>query len=228
MEKYQISRVISTLEQQGIVEKNDKGVPSLTMQGRNYVLTFQKRVDMLVSFLLRAKLDAIYARDLALHIAGNANDEIIGTIENYENILKSKEALSRKFKFSGAHFATSVKNGSYKLASSVLYENDNGLMSFLNNVKASRMLLNVSLKNSTLQFFPENENLKVIMYFDSGEYIQVERVGDMFFIPIECIGFTHIGENGCFETSIGIINAKLKIIEAGEMVVRRGVIEIIF
>ena len=229
VEKYQISRIISSLEEQGIVEKDARGVPSLTKQGRQFIKKYHDRVELLVSFLLRAKLDPVYARDIALHIAGNANDEIMSIIETHEIRLKNKEALAKKIRFSGSQFTKSIKAGSYELSSVLVFNTDNELFSFVNQDKPSRLLLNISNKRGTLQFFPENDRIKDISYFDSGEYIQAEKVGDMFFIPADSLSFSQLGKTTFYETGfLGLINVKVKTVEMEEIVERQGVIEIIF
>ncbi len=229
VEKYQISRIISTLEQQGIVEKNPKGVPSLTEQGKKYIEKYQSRVNMLVSFLLRVKLDPVYARDLALHIAGNANDEIMSIIEDFETRLVSKEKMSEKLRFSGNQFARNMMTGSYTLSCTLISQTEQGLMNFVNQDKPQKLILNISGKRGTLQFFPENDKIRSIKYFDNGEYIQAERVGDIYYIPAESLNFTQMGKTAFSETGfLGIVNVKISLNEDGKIVERPGVIEIIF
>lgn len=229
VEKYQVSRIISSLEEEGIVEKDSKGVPSLTKYGMEYIGKYQKRVDILVSFLLRAKLDPAYARDLALHIAANANDEIMQTIEIYENRSRTKAMLADKLRFSGNQFAKKLEMGSYSLPCTVLSRLDNGLMTYIRQDKPHRIKLNIDSKGGSLQFFPENKRIKDIRFFDNGEYIQAEKLADMYYIPIECLGFSQMGKTDYSEVSyIGTVNIKFKLEEAGEEKEKEGIIEIFF
>jgi len=229
VEKYQVSRIISSLEEEGIVEKDSKGVPSLTRYGQEYIGKYQKRVDILVSFLLRAKLDPAYARDLALHIAAHANDEIMQTIEIYESRSKSKELLADKLRFSGNQFAQKVNMGSYSLPCTLLFRLDTGLMTYVSQEKPHRLKLNGDAKGGALQFFPENKRIKNISFFDNGEFIQAEKLGDMYFIPIECLGFSQMGKNDYCELGfVGTVNIRFMYEEAVGDVERDGIIEIFF
>mgnify|MGYP002623652511 FL=1 len=228
-EKYQISRVVSSLEEEGIVEKDSKGVPSLTKYGDEYIQKYQNRVDTLLSFFRMAKLDPAYARDLALHISANANDEIMRVIEIQVNRYKSKAKLADKQRFSGNHFVQKIEIGSYSLPCTVLCRLDNGLMTYISQDKPQRIKINVDNRGGTLQFFPENNRVKGIKFFNNGEYIQAEKLTDMYFIPIESMGFSQMSRTEYGGLAfVGVVNIKITMEEARGDMEREGIIEIFF
>ncbi len=229
VEKYQISRILTTLEQQDILVKNEKGVPSLTKKGKEYIREYHKRVELLVSFLLRAKLEPQYARNIALHIAGHANDDIMNLIESHDKKWKSKEELEKKIKFSGGQFARSMKKGNYDLACVLLYRNEQNFLEFVAQESPHRLVLSVVAKKGTLQFHSGTPKLKELRYFDHGDFIQAEKVGDMFFLPAEILQFVQMKAGSICETGfLGMVNVQMKLEEGTDCVEKPGIFEIIF
>ena len=227
VEKYQISRIITSLEQQGIVEKDSKGVPSLTEIGINYISDYHKRVDLLVSFLLRSGLDPSYARDISLHIAGHANDAIMEVIEDKELRMQVKDTLAKQDKFSGTTFVKKMNAGSYTLPF-VIITKQNSLLTFFGQDKENTTVLNIVGKKGNFQIHPGNK-VRSIEFFDNGEYISAENVGEIFFIPADVVSFVQMGHTSQFGRSFcGMVNIKISFVEGDEKKQAEGVFEIIF
>lgn len=228
-EKYQISRIISSLEQEEIVEKNEKGIPSLTKQGQAYISGYKERVELLVSFLLRAKLEPTYARDIALHIAGHANEKIMNVIEEYETKLQSKDSFQELIHFSGAQFAKKTKNASFTLPFVIIYKSNNSVFKFLNNKQTGSCILKVNNEKGILQFNPACEGLKEIKYFDNGEYISAEKVGDLFFLPADILDFIQMDASSQIGTSfLAISNIILAYEEKGQNEENEAIFQLLF
>ena len=229
VEKYQISRIISTLETQGIVEKDEKGVPSLTDEGESYLKEYHDRVDLLVSYLLRAGLNPQYARDIAMHIAGNANDTIMQVIREKEIRMQTKEALETSAKFSGSQFSKKMQSGSYSLPFLIVNYKNGVLPGFLQQSSSNAAILNIVNKKGTIQLHLGNDKVKELHYYLNGEYIQAEKVGDIFFMPADVLTFMQIAKASQEGVSFcGMENIKLYIAENTGTAVYEGIFEILF
>ena len=189
-EKYTISRLLSAMEEEGVVDRSNNRHPKLTSEGIEAAERYAKRVDTLVNYLLfkgvgmeNARPDAL---KMALHMSGQSIDV---------------------FRFSGSEFFSKLPDGNYRLSFIIYREKANNVtnVSMANEGFEHPGILSVTDGVGTVQLHATTLNarsaktgaamkgkVKSLKYFDNGDYISAELNGDIVAFPAESFKFYNL------------------------------------
>ena len=132
-EKYTISRLLSAMEEEGLVDRCNNRHPKLTPKGIEAAGRYSDRVDTLVNYLLFKGVSMENARPDALQMALRISDESVDALRREEELESVKYEFRDRRKFSGSEFFSKVPDGNYKLSFIIYREkanNDGDIVSF--------------------------------------------------------------------------------------------------
>ena len=203
-EKYTISRLLSALEEDGLVDRSDNRHPCLTIRGREEAQKYSERVDTLVNFLLYKGVGMENARPDALQMALHLSDQSFQMFREDEAIGAVKYEFRDRRKFSGTEFFTKMADGTYKVPFVLYREKANNVtnVSMANEGFEHPCTLTVKDGVGTIQLHATMLNarsaktgasmkgkVKTLKYFDSGDFISAEMSGDIVSFPTESLQF---------------------------------------
>lgn len=239
VEKYSISRAMSSLEKEGLINKADGRYASLTKDGEILAYKYSQSVDSAMNFLISLGIDSSIAYKDAMVMALCLSESSISIIKQNHQKLMLKQKMSRFKIFDGSTLCANLGDGVYKcpffmLASEKVIDKCpfTNNMAFVNpcNLVISNNVGTVKLKvnNDYLSYKGIRKNcvfnkIFSVMYFDGENYIDSEKIGNIFSFPADRIMFDTVGK----EENISLLGSvKLKIIFLDENNLRKEQIAI--
>ncbi len=203
-EKYTISRLLSAMEEEGLVDRSDNRHPKLTEAGFAEAERYAARVDTMVNYLLYKGVGMEDARPDALQMALSLSDQSAAMLKEDEELNAVKYEFRDRRKFSGSEFFAKLADGSYKVPFILYREKANsvtnvsmanegfehpGILSIKDGV--GTIILHATTLNARSAKTGASMKGKVgtLKYFDSGDFISAERNGDIISFPAESIQF---------------------------------------
>lgn len=206
-EKYTISRLLSAMEEEGVVDRSNNRHPKLTSEGIEAAERYAKRVDTLVNYLLFKGVGMENARPDALKMALHMSDQSIDVFRSEEELEAVKYEFRDRRKFSGSEFFSKLPDGNYRLSFIIYREKANNVtnVSMANEGFEHPGILSVTDGVGTVQLHATTLNarsaktgaamkgkVKSLKYFDNGDYISAELNGDIVAFPAESFNFYNL------------------------------------
>lgn len=207
-EKYTISRVLSTLEKEGLVDKSNPRKPYLTEEGRRAAEKYAERIQISVNHLVYEGVDVNSAQSDAFYWALNNTEETMQLIRASDERYRVKYLMSSKKKFTGTTLCKNMKDGVYQFPFLIYREHiENGNnISWANEGFENPCTLCVKNGVGTIQLriktvvarHPETGKIvkgyaKTLKYQEYGELINAENTGNVLSFPASVLQFINIG-----------------------------------
>lgn len=207
-EKYTITRVMTFLEKEGLVDRSEKRNPKLTPKGIEKVKFYEERINITLNHLTFEGVDISSAQHDALHWALYSSDNAMQVIRSTEERYKVKYELRDKKQFSGSRLCKIMRDG-VNYFPFVFYRehiNNGNNISMANNGFENPCLLKVESGEGTIQIRAVKLNAKSAFngetisgrvqemeYFMNGTFVRAEKNGNIFSFPANALNFINIG-----------------------------------
>ena len=221
---YKISRILSTLEQEGLADKTVERHPRLTEGGMEMIKCYKYKVDIFINHLLYEGISEKNARKDAVMWALNTSDETMKVLDEANERYRIKNELRGECAFSGNILCKLMRDGDYKF-SYVFYRmcsEDGNVLSMANNgfenpctlsVRKGKGSIRLKAKrvsaNSAVNGHMMMGEVSRVMYFDGIDYKEAVKEGDEILIPANTIQFVNTG-TGIGQFMNGTVNMKMQ------------------
>lgn len=207
-EKYTISRIISTLEKEQLVDKSDIRHPKLTEKGKEKAYVYSERISTTISHLMYEGVDIENARSDAFYWALYCSDKTMDIVRATAEQYKVKYQLREQKSFNGNTLCKMLKDGSYSFPFMIYRKNikDGTNLSMANrgfeqpcvlNVKDGMGMINLRAiymnEKSALNGEMLSGKINSLKYLCNGEYATAEINGDILQFPASVLNFSNIG-----------------------------------
>lgn len=225
-EHYVISRVISGLEKEGLIERETPRKPVLTAKGKEKAEKYSKRMELTLNHLLYEGVSMENARNDAYNWALNNTDETMTVIANAEEKYRVKYELRDKKNFSGKDLCKKMNDGTYRFPFIIYKEQiekkQNTNISMANagfehpcelvvrdGVGMIHMRALTMSANSRKSGMLMQGKVQTVKYNYNNVFIDAEKNGDAICFPAECLNFLNIG-SGVDQILHGSVCLKMK------------------
>ncbi len=206
--KYTITRFMSRMEQEGLVDRSNVRAPVLTEKGRAQAERYRERVSLAQNHLLYEGVDMEHAKEDACLWALYCSDALMDVIRASDERYRIKQELRDKKTFGGSVFCKKLKDGSYTFPFIIYREHvkDNDNISMANNGFEHPCTLYVEKGQGVIQLrvLPMSQKSVVngklldgriskLEYLDSGRFVSAEIHGDMISFPASALTFVNMG-----------------------------------
>jgi len=206
-EKYTISRLLSSLEEEGLVDRSNNRHPKLTEQGQELAERYAERVHTMENYLLFKGVSGENALPDALRMALHLSDQSAGVFRKEEAMEAVKYEFRDRRKFSGFEFFPKLPDGEYRLSFIIYREKANAVtnVSMVNEGFEHPAILSVTDGVGTIRLHATTLNarsaktgaamkgkVKSLKYFDSGDFIDAEQKDDTISFPAESFSFYNL------------------------------------
>lgn len=207
--KQKISRQLSGLEEDGLIDKSDPRHPKLTQKGKKQAEYYEERHNIALNHLLYEGLDM----DNALHDADVwavfNSEKTMQIIRNSEQTYRAKYELRKQTTFNGDVFCNYLSNGEYtfpflfyreevKDGSNLSMANEGFLHPCSLRVKDGKGTVCLkSVNMSAISPMTGKEmrgKIRDLKYYDGNTFINAEEEGDWFRFPASVLEFLSMGE----------------------------------
>ncbi|MBQ3326279.1 MAG: hypothetical protein IJG86_00655 [Clostridia bacterium] len=206
-EKYTISRLLSSLEEEGLVDRSNNRHPKLTEQGLEVAERYAERVHTMENYLLYKGVSGENAPPDAIRMALHLSDQSAGVFRKEEAMEAVKYEFRDRRKFSGSEFFPKLPDGEYRLSFIIYREKANAVtnVSMVNEGFEHPAILSVTDGVGTIRLHATTLNarsaktgaamkgkVKSLKYFDSGDFIDAEQKDDTISFPAESFSFYNL------------------------------------
>jgi len=206
-EKYTISRLLSSLEEEGLVDRSNNRHPKLTEQGQELAERYAERVHTMENYLLFKGVSGENALPDALRMALHLSDQSADIFRKEEAMEAVKYEFRDRRKFSGSEFFPKLPDGEYRLSFIIYREKANAVtnVSMVNEGFEHPAILSVTDGVGTIRLHATTLNarsaktgaamkgkVKSLKYFDSGDFIDAEQKDDTISFPAESFSFYNL------------------------------------
>lgn len=207
--KYEISRAMSALEKDGLVDRTNIRNPVLTPDGEKLATRYSRKFDLAKRHFIYEGVDPAIAERDAIVLALHCSDETFNVIKAMEERFLLKEHFSRIKIFTGEEFCEAVNDGRYLLPFIIYREKvkkqNNVSMANSGFVHPCELAVYdgkgmIGLKacemkeRSRLNGLEMKGKINSLKYFDGTDFVEAYRGGQDFFLPVECLNFKTIGD----------------------------------
>lgn len=207
-EKYAVSRAVSSLEKDGLVQRENARSPQLTEAGRQAASRYSERFETALNHLLYEGVDLESAKQDAFVWTLYCTDSTMETVRATEERYRVKYELRGQKQFSGAALCKKLKDGCYSLPFLIFREHikDGSNLSMANEGFKHPCSLYVKDGVGTVQLRAvpiaaksrmSGETLRgrvgTLRYFDAGRFVCAEPNGQIFSFPAEVLQFVNVG-----------------------------------
>ena len=208
-EKYEISRSMIQMEKEGLVDRSDNRAPKLTEKGKSKAEYFQKRIDVVLNYLLYEGVDLEHAKEDSYIMALRGSDAMIKSLEKNDERYRVRRKLRGRKKFDGATLCKEMRDGTYEFSFIIYREQmkENSIISMANRafeqpctlcVREGRGTIQIRmthvLKKSRVNGMPMTGQVVKFDYFDHGYLNSAELCGDVITFPASVLEFINMGE----------------------------------
>lgn len=218
-QKYKITRMLSSLEKEGLVDKTDSRNPKLTDYGVQEAQKYDERISVILNHLIYEGLDTESAYHDALYWTLYSTEKSMQAIRKTEERYRVKYELKDKSKISGSLFCKHTKDGIYQFPFIIYTEkiNNNTNISEANNCFENPCILNIKNGVGTIQlravhsFVNSGKAFQIqnIQYADGDMLIRAEKNANIFSFPASAVSFINIG-NGTQQILHGSLCMKIQ------------------
>lgn len=208
--KQTVSRIIMELEKEGFIDRNDIRHPKLTKLGEEQAKMYAEKIHISMNHLMYEGVSIENARHDSYFWALFNSENTMNMIRCCEKKCRLKYELRNEKKITGSQLMKLFDHDDYCFPFVIYHENikDGTLVSCLNDAFEHPCMLSIKNKNGLIElrsisfflkldFNQEDQKAKVqsIQYFDHGDYINAEKSGDIFSIPITAFSFINLGQD---------------------------------
>lgn len=192
-EKYTISRILSVLEKEGLVDKENARRPQLTEKGQRFADNYAERIQTSTNHLVYEGVDINHAQADAFHWALYNSEKTMEIIRNTNERWRVKYEINDKQQFTGSELCKRWKDGIYAFPFYIYCENQTV---FVNEgfehtcvlvVKNGVGTIQVKTKPITSQ--SAEKYVKSVKYTEYGEEINAEYDGSVVSFPASILQF---------------------------------------
>ncbi len=112
--KQKISRLLMSMEKEGLIDREDVRQPRLTEEGFKVALLYETRFDSVLNHLLYEGLDVEYAEHDAYAWSLFSSEDGLKLIRNSEQQYRAKYELCNRTSFDGNEFCKHLADGEYR------------------------------------------------------------------------------------------------------------------
>lgn len=197
--KYTVSRIISSLEADGLIDKTNPRSPTLTEEGRAVAKHYSNRVDTVMRGLRLKGVALEQAQTDAFYIAMYLSDETYETVRKMERMRRMKHGLEAMRQFSGDLLRKKLGDGIYSFPY-ILYGGDyagGSLAAEENSLFVHPCKVEIRGSSGTVhiwyQALSTKRQIQRAEYFSNGKYYLLETVGDVLQFPLSELRFENSG-----------------------------------
>lgn len=203
-QKYKITRVLSVLEKEKLIDKSDPRNPKLTEYGLQEAKKYEERISVILNHLIYEGLDTESAYHDALYWSLYSTEKSMQIIRATEKQYRVKYTLKDKSNFNGSVFCRHIKDGTYHFPFVIYREQieNKSNISDTNNCFEHPCTLIVKNGAGTLQIravntFSYNKRnhivIQSIQYIDGDIPIRAEKSANIFSMSANALNFINIG-----------------------------------
>lgn len=192
-EKYTISRILSVLEKDGLVDKENARRPKLTEKGKRFADNYAERIQTSTNHLVYEGVDINHAQADAFHWALYNSEKTMEIIRNTNERWRVKYEIHEKQQFTGSAFCKRMKDGIYTFPFYLYCENQ---MAYVNEGFEHTCVLVVkngvgTIRVKTKPITPQSteKQVKSLKYMEYGEEINAEYDGSIVSFPAAILQF---------------------------------------
>lgn len=207
--KQTISRIIMELEQEGFIDRSNVRKPKLTSLGFQVANMYAEKIRISMNHLMYEGVSIDHAKHDAYFWALFNSENTMDVIRSSEKRFRVKYELRDQRKFSGLFLSKMLEDGKYTLPFIMYRENikDGSIISVVDDLFEHPCLLTIKNKKGFIQLRMsclmrqlENNNellrcnINNLQYFDNGIFVNAEKSGDTFTIPLDVLHFINMGK----------------------------------
>lgn len=208
VEKYTVSRILTALEREGMIDRSSRRRPKLTSKGRTEALKYKNRMEIAMNHLKYEGVLESAARKDAFYLARYCSEETFQAIQNGEERHRMKYIFKDQRNFTGEQLCQQLHEGNYRLPF-VIYKEDarnQPPVSMANEGFEHPCELMVRKKRGVIRLKASSvshgsaadgrkmhgkiENLK---YECGGAFWDAEHIGDFLQFPADSMHFMNLG-----------------------------------
>ena len=122
-EKYAVSRVLTVLEKEGLIDKSNRRKPILTKKGKMAAEAYSQKVELVIGHLLSTGVSQEVAREDAVTIASYCKEETLEALKKEEIAKRVKYGFREGMEFDGERLSIlNIQNKNGKLYLRMLEE----------------------------------------------------------------------------------------------------------
>ena len=222
--KYKVSRLLTALETEGLVDKSIDRHPRLTELGWQKAEEYQKKISISVNHLLFEGVDEEHAKRDAFFWALHTTDETMRILEAANERYRIKNELRGEKKFSGNILCKLMHEGDYEF-SFIFYRldpEDGSVLSMANHgfENPCRLIVRGGKGTVQLKAVPMLAGSAVdghmmagevsdVQYFDGEKYCNTARRGEYISFPAQALEFVNCG-TGVGQFMTGTVKIKMQ------------------
>lgn len=207
-EKYTISRILASLEKDGLVDKSNARTHVLTEKGRKEAERYAERIEITMNHLMYEGVDTDSAQRDALYWALYNSERTMEVIRETEERYRVKYELREQKFFTGKQLCQKLHDGIYQFPFLLYREHvHNGsnlsmaneafenpcTISIKNGVGTIQLRIKTVTAKSAFSGMQVSGKVKKIQYHDSGNYINAEIRGNVVSFPAAVLNFVNVG-----------------------------------
>lgn len=223
-EKYTICRMMTVLENNGLIDRSEKRCPKLTEEGQKKAKYYEERISISLNHLTYEGVDINSAQHDSLYWALYNSENAMRVIRSTEERYRLKYELREKKRFSGLYLSKKMGDGLYEFPFVFYRENadNSNNLSMANDLFENLCVLKIENGRGLIQLRTVPVKEKVFYkignatvkicdaeYFFNGTYIRAEKNGNVFSLPAESLNFINIG-SGVGQILHGCVNIKIR------------------
>ncbi|MCC8015875.1 MAG: hypothetical protein LIO43_00415 [Clostridiales bacterium] len=191
-QKYKITRVLSSLEDEKLVDKTNPRSPKLTDLGYIEAKKYEERINITLNHLMYEGVDMESAYHDALYWSLYSTEKSMQVIRSAEERYRVKYELRNKSRFSGSVLCKHIKDGAYQFPF-VIYKNntERSNLSGVNDCFENQCTLilknavgTIQLRALPLHNIKREKNtirqIRDIWYLDGDRFIRAEKSANLF------------------------------------------------
>lgn len=114
-EKYAVSRVLTVLEKEGLIDKSNRRKPILTKKGKMAAEAYSQKVELVIGHLLSTGVSQEVAREDAVTIASYCKEETLEALKKEEIAKRVKYGFREGMEFDGERLSRRYPDGNYPI-----------------------------------------------------------------------------------------------------------------
>lgn len=199
-EKYAVSRVLTVLEKEGLIDKSNRRKPILTKKGKMAAEAYSQKVELVIGHLLSTGVSQGVAREDAVTIASYCKEETLEALKKEEIAKRVKYGFREGMEFDGERLSRRYPDGNYPIPFTIFQKNlhREHEVSVWNERFENPCILNIQNKNGKLYLRMLEEYREYeFAYWDGQAWCEMERQGKLLAFRADKIRFQGIaGEKG--------------------------------
>lgn len=207
-EKYTISRIITGLEKEGLINRDNVRCPVLTPKGMEEANRYAERIEVTLNHLIYEGVDLENAKRDSYYWALYNTEQTMEVLRNAEEQYRVKYELRNQKKFGGKTLCERMKDGYYNFPFLMYreYVKDGSNLSMGNEAFEHPCTLYVKngvgviqlkalemVKRSMADGTELRGRVKSLKYFDGNTFVGADSNGSFLSFPASVLSFVNIG-----------------------------------